>query len=540
MPEAGTASSAGSSTPAEKTGESTAPAEKPAEGGAPAAEPAASSSEASAGGEDKAATSAEKPGSGGSSGEVSQPDGDTAARAAEPVRDGEAGANDVSAAGEPEASGQAAHRTDSETADPNAAKVGGEEEERAGSAAPADEGPRSEFRDAVHAQEPPIGRAEPMYAVADEADRIGEKIAASTEEGARAWAATKPEWTGAPAEDAGRRATELAEEGENAGRLAKSVAGAARASGDHVDRAWRVDEKMLSQGEGDSNYARALLPEREREVAEAQFIASTAEGTRQNHLAAQTGVQQAWEGIAADGPAPKPPGEQAKPPAGNEAATGTAPQAAQALENAQNALAQAGQNDPIASLPTPPSDEDLLRDYQVEDDLLPPIEYDGQKYAWSELIGALKTGDPLGVNRVQQEAADAGARIFPDPDGPDLPGGGRPDVGDNHRDAFRHAFWNALMAKEFGEDSATEIGTGHERHPDRPDRDPAREARAEAMDLYNNEIGRRIAASLGPDASSEDLHRAVEEAVRAGKMVVFNQDYSGLVASGGPEDFPPE
>ncbi|UJW32037.1 hypothetical protein L3Q67_43955 [Saccharothrix sp. AJ9571] len=229
-----------------------------------------------------------------------------------------------------------------------------------------------------------------------------------------------------------------------------------------------------------------------------------------------------------------PPGEPAGS-AQNGAATGTVHQPAQALQNAQSALAQAGQNDPVASLPAPPSDEDLLRDYQVEDDWLPPVEFNGQPYTWSELVTALNSGAPWGQQRVQGEAADAAARIFPDPDGPDDPQGGRPDVGGNHRDAFRHAYWNALRPGS----SAAEVGVGHERHPDRPDRDPAREARAEAMDLYNNQIGRQIAASLGPDAPAEDVHRAIERAVLEGKLVVFNEDYSLLVPSGGPEDFPP-
>jgi hypothetical protein len=59
------------------------------------------------------------------------------------------------------------------------------------------------------------------------------------------------------------------------------------------------------------------------------------------------------------------------------------------------------------------------------------------------------------------------------------------------------------------------------------------------MDLYNNQVGREIARSLGPDATRENLRNAVEQAVRDGKLVVFNEDKSQLVPSDGQVDYPP-
>ncbi|MBE9499824.1 hypothetical protein IHE61_21660 [Streptomyces sp. GKU 257-1] len=69
----------------------------------------------------------------------------------------------------------------------------------------------------------------------------------------------------------------------------------------------------------------------------------------------------------------------------------------------------------------------------------------------------------------------------------------RDDWNDNHNDAFRHTYWNALMTKKYGAEWAAEYVTAHEARPgNRPER--------EAMDLYNNEAGRRI-AQQHPDAS---------------------------------------
>jgi len=86
---------------------------------------------------------------------------------------------------------------------------------------------------------------------------------------------------------------------------------------------------------------------------------------------------------------------------------------------------------------------------------------------------------------------------------------------DGHRDAFRHAFWNALLTKHFGIKWANQFATAHEALPGNP-------AQREAMDLYNNEVGRQIAAA-NPKASETKLAELIKKAVTSGKTVVVNR-----------------
>lgn len=87
---------------------------------------------------------------------------------------------------------------------------------------------------------------------------------------------------------------------------------------------------------------------------------------------------------------------------------------------------------------------------------------------------------------------------------------------DNHQDAFRHAYINALTANDLGDSWATDYWTAHERIPGNL---PA----IEAMDLYNNQVGRRIAGE-NPGATDAELADLVEEAIHNGEMVVINSD----------------
>jgi hypothetical protein len=84
-----------------------------------------------------------------------------------------------------------------------------------------------------------------------------------------------------------------------------------------------------------------------------------------------------------------------------------------------------------------------------------------------------------------------------------------------HRDAFRHCYWNAILTKEFGETWTQQFATAHEALP-------GNEAAREAMDLYNNEVGRTI-ATANPGADRAELARLVREAVDHGRLTVVDR-----------------
>ena len=83
---------------------------------------------------------------------------------------------------------------------------------------------------------------------------------------------------------------------------------------------------------------------------------------------------------------------------------------------------------------------------------------------------------------------------------------------DGHNDAFRHAYWNALLTKDFGAGWTQQFATAHEGLP-------GNGAVREAMDLYNNAIGRQIAVA-NPGASDAELATLVQAALDRGELVV--------------------
>ena len=99
---------------------------------------------------------------------------------------------------------------------------------------------------------------------------------------------------------------------------------------------------------------------------------------------------------------------------------------------------------------------------------------------------------------------------------PQIDGEGNSIAGgdDGHNDAFRHAYLNSLLTDRFGEAFSEAFATAHEGVPGNP-------ANREAMDLYNNELGRRI-ADENPGASDEELADLVHQAVVHGGAIVIN------------------
>ncbi|MFC6011183.1 DUF6973 domain-containing protein [Nocardia lasii] len=93
-------------------------------------------------------------------------------------------------------------------------------------------------------------------------------------------------------------------------------------------------------------------------------------------------------------------------------------------------------------------------------------------------------------------------------------------IADGQADAYRHMYWNALMSQKFGEDWAETYATAHEKTGGNiPQR--------EAMDLWNNELGRKIGAE-NPNATPEQLQELVRQEIESGQAVVITaKDHNG-------------
>jgi hypothetical protein len=80
-------------------------------------------------------------------------------------------------------------------------------------------------------------------------------------------------------------------------------------------------------------------------------------------------------------------------------------------------------------------------------------------------------------------------------------------------DAFRHCYWNALLARDIGKDNALEFTTAHENRPGNP-------ADERAMDLWNNAVGANIGAA---SAMFSDAVLAAQslDALNNGKLKVL-------------------
>lgn len=106
---------------------------------------------------------------------------------------------------------------------------------------------------------------------------------------------------------------------------------------------------------------------------------------------------------------------------------------------------------------------------------------------------------------------------------------------DGHGDAFRHCYWNARLTREFGEVWTRAFCTAHEARA-------GNEAMSEAMDLYNNEVGRGI-ATANPNATAATLSDLVLAALTAGRLVVVHSrghlEWSHQVAIGATGSTPP-
>ncbi|GLS46833.1 hypothetical protein GCM10007884_48300 [Methylobacterium brachythecii] len=194
-----------------------------------------------------------------------------------------------------------------------------------------------------------------------------------------------------------------------------------------------------------------------------------------------------------------------------------------------------------APQPSRPDLGQVLRDYQVGDDAMtswkpeflgigvPGIDAREVTKTEAAMLDHLSVPQLLDMKDIQEAAFSKADERFPPPTEhrAAFPAGAQGDQmfrqwagNDGHNDAFRHAYWNARMTKQFGENFASAFTTAHEGAPGNP-------ADREAMDLYNNGVGRRIAREH-PDASDDELADLVQQAIGRGDMVVI--DRSGNLA----------
>jgi hypothetical protein len=190
----------------------------------------------------------------------------------------------------------------------------------------------------------------------------------------------------------------------------------------------------------------------------------------------------------------------------------------------------------LAQQTRPPLHE-VLNDYQVQDDAMQdwspkvwgavPVPFqDSVRLTRTE--GALldnlsRDRGLLGLQKfkdIRDAAFDVSEARYPLPTSfPSYVGGTAQErsmwiQNDGQRDAFRHAYWNALLTAEFGAEWTEQFATAHEAAPGNP-------ADREAMDLYNNEVGRQIALA-NPGATPEQLADLVQQAVTDGRMIVID------------------
>ncbi len=85
------------------------------------------------------------------------------------------------------------------------------------------------------------------------------------------------------------------------------------------------------------------------------------------------------------------------------------------------------------------------------------------------------------------------------------------------QNAFQHAYWNALLSRDFGSEFAKNVTDAHE-HGFGSERAPT------FMDLHNNEVGRRIAED-NRGVPLYLLQARIYEAVQNGQMVVLDEHY---------------
>lgn len=98
---------------------------------------------------------------------------------------------------------------------------------------------------------------------------------------------------------------------------------------------------------------------------------------------------------------------------------------------------------------------------------------------------------------------------------------------DGRGDAFRHAYWSALMVRDCGLLIGARFTTAHEMFE-------GNESAARDMDLHNNRIGHLIGA-LNPNGTDAHLAKLVQHALEDGHLMVLDQPQQFEPHPAGPE-----
>lgn len=103
-------------------------------------------------------------------------------------------------------------------------------------------------------------------------------------------------------------------------------------------------------------------------------------------------------------------------------------------------------------------------------------------------------------------------------------------------DAFRHAYWMAILTRNIGQRAARKLGNAHEKGNYKQFRKNigedgvVQDSSAVVMDLHNNRIGIQYAI-LHPDATPSSLQQLLLNALSNGELLIIQRNASGQLQS---------
>lgn len=104
------------------------------------------------------------------------------------------------------------------------------------------------------------------------------------------------------------------------------------------------------------------------------------------------------------------------------------------------------------------------------------------------------------------------------------------------QDAFRHAFWMALLAREIGVKKGIKLGKAHEKGNFRqfkkaiPEEGEMPDYAASEMDLFNNKIGAEL-GKLNSKVPADSMAKIVIDAVNKGDLRIIKTNKNGKYVS---------